>query len=290
MPPAANELEQARRNAGVHTARLEEGATAYQVEGSTGPWVVLVHGLLTPMFAWEPLSTLLSEHGYRVLRYDQFGRGLSDRPALRYDPALYTRQLTQLTEQLGITCMHLVSWSMGGVIASRFALEQPTRVASLTLIAPALFLQPPRKLRLLLPFALGRRLIARNMRGPIASLAHQHLAFPERFPDYQARMSEQLAFPGLGESFVSTLQHFAWNAGHDWTSLGAHPRRTLVIWGDQDQTTPYANAAPVAKLFPRAQQLRVAGARHGVHLDHQDIVYPALLAHLAASDASGAVQ
>jgi pimeloyl-ACP methyl ester carboxylesterase len=59
----------------------------------------------------------------------------------------------------------------------------------------------------------------------------------------------------------------------------------LIVWGDQDQTTPFANAAHVRALFPRATTLDVAGARHAVHLDFAEQVHPALTAFLSAAEA-----
>lgn len=281
---SAATLEQARRASGVQVASLSDGVTAYQVHGQSGPWVVLVHGLLTPMFAWQPIAELLASQGYRVLRYDQLGRGLSDRPALRYDPELYLRQLDQLTRQLGIDAFHLVSWSMGGVIACRFALRQPERVRNLALIAPALFLDRPFKVRALLAFALGRRLVARGVQRSVDALIAQHLVRPERFPAYRAGMEAQLQFPGLGESFVSTLQNFAWNEGPRLGALRQHARPVLVIWGNQDRTTPFANARPVRALLPRAAMLEVTGARHAVHLEFAEQVHPALTSFLSEAD------
>src|SRR5439155_24983892 len=125
----------------------DDGVTAYHVHGDAGPWVVLVHGLVTPMYAWESLATALAAAGFRVLRYDQLGRGLSDRPRAQYDLPLYVRQLRQLLAALDIASAHVVGWSMGSVVASRFALESPERVRSHVLIAPGLLVPQPLRLR-----------------------------------------------------------------------------------------------------------------------------------------------
>lgn len=281
-------LEQARRAANVQLAQLSDGTTAYHVHGDAGPWVVLVHGLLTPMFAWQPVAEYLAGRGYRVLRYDQLGRGLSDRPVLRYDPELYVRQLDELTRQLGIDSFHALSWSMGGVVTCRYAARAPTRVRSLVLIAPALFLAAPFKVRALLAFAPGRRIVARTVPRSIDTLIRQHLRHPERFPSYRAEMEAQLQFPGLGESFVSTLRNFAWHEGPTLKALGEHPRPVLIVWGDGDETTPYANASAVRSLFPGATMLEVKGARHAVHLDFSDQVHPVLSSFLHAAEPAGA--
>jgi pimeloyl-ACP methyl ester carboxylesterase len=44
----------------------------------------------------------LANAGYRVLRYDQYGRGLSDRPNIEYTADVYDRQLGELLDALHI--------------------------------------------------------------------------------------------------------------------------------------------------------------------------------------------
>lgn len=276
-------LADGRIAAGVRTAQLAEGITSYQTSGSAGPWVVLVHGMLTPSFAWQPIAEMLAAEGFRVLRYDQFGRGLSDRPHVRYDLDLYVTQLRELTDQLDITGMHLVGWSMGAVIAGQFAAETPDRVESLCLIAPGLLLKPPVPLRVLRRLPGAERLIAPLVSVVTDRIEASHLSNPERFPDYRQRVREQLEFPGVGASFASTVVHFPVDAGKDLTALGAHPRPVLLIWGDADRVTPYANSRRVLDFFRHARLLTVQGGRHAVHLDHAGIVHPAIADFIRAA-------
>ncbi|HEX7323341.1 MAG TPA: alpha/beta hydrolase [Mycobacterium sp.] len=269
-------LAEARTVAGAQTAQLSGGTTAYHTSGNTGPWVVLVHGILTPSFAWEPVAEMLAAAGFRVLRYDEFGRGLSDRPVVEYNLDLYVDQLRELTDKLGIDEMHLVGWSMGAVIASRFAADAPDRVLSLCLIAPGLFVRPPYLLRVLRRLPGSDRLIASQVRTLIRRLEPVHMSNPERYPNYQQRVSEQLEFPGVGASFGSTVVHFPIDAGKDFGAVGEHPRPVLVIWGDDDHVTSYTNSRRVLNFFRHATLLTVPGARHAVHLDHAGIVHPAI--------------
>jgi pimeloyl-ACP methyl ester carboxylesterase len=272
-------LSRARKAAATQTARLSDGETAYHLEGERGPWVVLVHGLVTPGYAWQPLAETLAAQGFRVLHYDQFGRGLSDRPATRYDLDLYIRQLRELTDHLGIDEMHLVGWSLGGVIVTRFAAERPARVKSITLIAPALY-QQSRGMRLLSQLPGAGRLIAWRVGDVIDRLDKVHLSRPDRFPGYGKRAREQLAFPGMAESFASTVTNFPWASGDEWRAVGEHPRPVLVIWGDTDRATPYRNASRVLRLYPRATLLTIDGGKHAPHLDHTELVYPAIVRNL----------
>ncbi|OBK29977.1 hypothetical protein A5634_17030 [Mycobacterium asiaticum] len=278
-------LPEARIQAGAESAALSQGLTAYRVAGKRGPWVVLVHGLITPSYAWEPLAETLAGQGFRVLRYDQFGRGLSDRPSVRYDLDLYVAQLRELLDALSIESAHFIGWSMGGLILTRFAAEDPERATSLTLIAPGLYaggaLAYLAKLVSRLPGA--RKLLARRVGDAINRLDKQHLSRPERFPDYNRRASEQLGFPGMAESFASTVTNYPANAGDQWAAVGQHPRRVLVVWGTRDRVTPYENNRRVTQLFVRSELLSVDGAKHAPHVDHAEVVFPAISRHLAGA-------
>src|SRR5262245_8301926 len=47
--------------------------------------VVLVHGFSVPFYIWDSTVVALTKAGKRTLRYDVYGRGLSDRPDAAYD-------------------------------------------------------------------------------------------------------------------------------------------------------------------------------------------------------------
>lgn len=279
-------LPQAREAADAQTASLSQGITAYHVAGDEGPWVVLVHGLVTPSYAWEPLAEVLAGQGFRVLRYDQFGRGLSDRPPIRYDLDVYVRQLRELVDTLGIDSMHLVGWSMGALVVTRFAAESADRAASIALISPGLYAAGSLKIlaQRLLRLPGGQKLIASRIGDVVDQLENRHLSRPRRFPNYNRRAREQLRFPGMAESFASTVAHFPARAGDQWAAVGRHRRPVLVVWGTEDKVTPYANRERVLQLYPRAELLTVQGAKHAPHLDHAEVVHPAILRLLAAGE------
>ncbi|MDP1857898.1 MAG: alpha/beta fold hydrolase [Gemmatimonadaceae bacterium] len=128
----------ARRAAPGRFVRLADGLTHY---GLTGPdssrTVVLWSGASVPYYLWDPTRDALVTAGYRVLRFDYFGRGWSDRPDADYDLNMFDRQLAGLLDSLGVRIpVDLAGVSMGGVVAADFARRRPTRVRSLILIAP----------------------------------------------------------------------------------------------------------------------------------------------------------
>ncbi len=131
----------ARKSAGGQFIKLSEGVVHYEIVGpDTGRVVVLIHGLTTPYFVWDHNFKDLVNAGFRVLRYDHYGRGFSDRPDVVYDRDLYDRQLVELLQRLKIRLpVHLTGLAMGGAVAVYFADRHPEMVSKIALFAPAGF-------------------------------------------------------------------------------------------------------------------------------------------------------
>src|SRR5579864_4541155 len=66
----------ARKSAGGQFARLSDGYTHYELAGPTNAHVVvLAAGATVPYYIWDPTFKALVDDGFRVLRYDYYGRG-----------------------------------------------------------------------------------------------------------------------------------------------------------------------------------------------------------------------
>src|SRR5258708_5112381 len=117
MDDAARHSAEASQFGGSYV-QLADGVTHYGLAGpSDGRTVVLVHGFSVPYYIWDPTFAALTQGGFRVLRYDLYGRGFSDRPAIRYDADLYVRQLRELLGALKIDGpVDLIGVSMGGPV------------------------------------------------------------------------------------------------------------------------------------------------------------------------------
>ena len=108
-------------------------STHYQLLGpSGGPLAICVHGLSTPSFVFEALAAFLIGRGYRVLLYDHYGRGYSDRPKGRQDARFFASHLTELLDHLDLNeRFDLYGYSMGGSIAAAYAAQNPSSVKQL---------------------------------------------------------------------------------------------------------------------------------------------------------------
>ncbi|WP_299414159.1 alpha/beta hydrolase [uncultured Sulfitobacter sp.] len=120
-------------------AELSQGVTHYHLMGPIdGPLVICIHGLTTPSFVWDDIGKALADSGFRVLVYDLYGRGYSDRPMGLQNKQFFNQQLDDLLTHLGIEGpAHVIGYSMGGAIAAGFAAAYPARVRRLILLASA---------------------------------------------------------------------------------------------------------------------------------------------------------
>src|SRR5574341_1760866 len=113
----------ARAHAPGKFVALSQGVTHYDLTGpDSGRAVVLLNGFSVPFYIWDSTQVALAANGFRVLRYDYYGRGYSDRPQLRYDIAAHDQQLVELLDTLGIRApVDVAGLSMGGGVAVNFA-------------------------------------------------------------------------------------------------------------------------------------------------------------------------
>jgi 3-oxoadipate enol-lactonase len=114
------------------TEFLETGGAriAYDVDGA-GEAVLLVHAGVANRSMWDGQVEALRD-AYRVIRHDTRGYGETETEAVEFSNRA---DIAALLDHLGEPKAHLVGLSRGGSIALDFALEFPTRVRSLTVVA-----------------------------------------------------------------------------------------------------------------------------------------------------------
>jgi len=261
---------------------LSDGYTHYELAGpSGGRTVVLAAGATVPYYIWDPTFAALTSAGFRVLRYDYFGRGYSDRPNIAYTQDVYIRQLTQLLDSLGIRePVDLGGLSFGGSVITTFADRFPQRVRSLVYMDPG-FREPydipdVARLKTATDF-----ITAVFEERAWASEQLDDFLHPERFPDWPARYRVQLQYKGFRAARLSELINNAKaNQSAELIRVGRNSRPVLVIWGKQDTNVPFENSETLMKVMPRARLVTVEAAGHLPHWEQPEIVHSAWIAFL----------
>ena len=129
--------ENFRDGSGYETAGLGHATTAFRTYGDVGaPAIILVHGATLGSMTYQDYAAPFVAAGFRVVLYDQYGRGFSDRPKAAFTIDLMRVQLRELMDHLEIERAHLYGVSLGGAIVTRFAAAHLDRVASLGLQVP----------------------------------------------------------------------------------------------------------------------------------------------------------
>ncbi|RAU81766.1 alpha/beta fold hydrolase [Pontibacter arcticus] len=98
--------------------------------------IVLLHGKNFSGAYWKQTISYLSEQGYRVIVPDQIGFGKSDKPEVYYTFHQLAHNTNALLLHLGIKKTTVVGHSMGGMLATRFALLYPEQTHKLILENP----------------------------------------------------------------------------------------------------------------------------------------------------------
>ncbi|GGP49298.1 alpha/beta hydrolase [Shewanella algicola] len=99
--------------------------------------MVLLHGKNFSGYYWEQVANDLLKSGYRVIIPDQIGFGKSTKPDFyQYSFGQLALNTKLLLDSLQINQFELVGHSMGGILATTFAVNYPSAVSKLILINP----------------------------------------------------------------------------------------------------------------------------------------------------------
>lgn len=103
---------------------------------ANGKTVLLFHGKNFGGYYWTNVIKALSENGYRVIVPDQIGFGKSSKAFIHYSFHQLAQWNKQLLDTLQINKSIVLGHSMGGMLATRFALLFPEKTEKLVLENP----------------------------------------------------------------------------------------------------------------------------------------------------------
>lgn len=262
---------------------LTDGKLHYLERGpENGPVILMVHGYSTPHFIFEQNAASLAAYGFRVIQFDHFGRGWSDRPSKTYDADFYDRSMIELLDTLEISQpVGLVGLSMGGIISTEFTVRHPERVEKLFLLVPA---------GLALSNADSTQTQISKMPvvgdwvwrvfGKQAMLNHaqyDETDIPE-MKRLQGDVTEQMKYQGYFPALLSTLRNLPMTDRDEvFVSLAETAIPVLAVFGENDQVVPIEAAARMRQLTPSADIRELSQAGHGLNYQDFAIINPWLV-------------
>jgi pimeloyl-ACP methyl ester carboxylesterase len=216
------------------------GVRTHLLKGGRGRPLLVLH----PEFGanmWAPYHDALSEH-FQVLAPDHLGFGESERPDWLDCIDDLAFHYVDLLDALGIERLPIVGTSVGGWIATAFAIAHPARVERLVLAAPA---------GITVEGVPRYDLFANPFEDVLSHLFHDPSRAAQILP---AEYGAEVIVRTYRE--FTTLARLAWNPYlYDRKLQQRLPRvriPTLLVWGENDAVLPPAYGRAFAEQLPSA--------------------------------------
>lgn len=251
----------------------------YRVTGKGEP-LIFLHGMGFCGADWIAQERFFSKN-YRVIIPDFRGYGKSEKPDHDYSVLSHTDDLNALMDHLGIDAAYMVGWSLGGMVALQFALDNPKRIIRLAVINAV----PSKPMRY--PWdALWQmqRHVYLDFLG-MALYAQAAASFMFPFID-QIGLRNRVANKIASNSRIvyrRTIEAiFEWDLSHCLQDLKTP---ILFISGDRDFIPP-ATKRQIIQQMPNAHLKIVHNSGHGTPLDQPERTN-ALIGHFLHAVADG---
>jgi pimeloyl-ACP methyl ester carboxylesterase len=256
-------------------AKLSKGKIYYRWHEpevlSSNEIIVLIHGFSTPSFVWNGIMEDLLKTGRRVLAYDHFGRGFSDRPNQKYNLNFYVDTLNELLEFLEEPGdIHLVGYSMGGPIAAMFAHQNKEKIKTLNLIAPAGYIPDSHWIMKLFMLPLVGDYLFKafpSIYKKISASETHNSDDPKAInqKEFEDFFIPQTLYKGFVESLLSTARNFDMTDSSDaFKKIGKDKINTQVIWGDLDGVVPISGYESLKNDVPQVHFREIKEGTHDI--------------------------
>ena len=275
----------------------------YEVIGDTAaPPVLMINGLGGTALTWSPeLIRSLVQAGYRVIRFDHRDLGATDRITDWSQDNPYTLEnmaddALAILNTLDLQQVHLIGYSMGGMIAQRFAIEYPERVKTFTCISSSGYMNDPEltALSTSMKIQLLRFLVKGWLSLGPRKAVYQNLEAQTLLRNNQALTRDEVAFwmdlhtyneihnrvdsKAAGEHQVAAILA----SGSRLEELPRIQAPTLILHGTEDPLILPEHAEKYKDLIPYATFHWVEGMGHILTTPYVQEFLPSVLGHLTS--------
>lgn len=256
----------------------EDITIAYADYGDGQP-VILIHGWPSSHRMWEYQMGDFVTAGYRVIAYDRRGFGDSSKPWSGYDYNILASDLHELIEQLELSNVILVAFSMGGGevarYLSKYGSDRVARVALISTVLPYMLKGNDN------PDGVDERVFSKMAE----QVKQDRPGFLEQFgkmffgvgflnkpvTDAYLRYFDQLALAAIPQSTLACITAFATTDFRK--DLGAIKMPALIIHGDNDEIVPLdVSSQRTATMLPHAEFIIYENGPHGIFYTHRDLL------------------
>jgi haloalkane dehalogenase len=288
-----NTREAAAEAIAIHRAagrRFEAGGvTSFVRDQGSGAPVVLMHGVPVSSFVYRRVVPLLAQQGLRGIAFDLPGLGLADRPAdFDYSWSGLAHWTGEAIDALELGRCHLVVHDFGGPIGFEWAIRNPDRVLSLTVLDTLVGVASFRPVWTLAPMRVRGigPLWLRSLSRPLFTWLYylQGIADRAAVPRHEVHAHYELLRRGdRGVSLMRMMRGMELTEAKQrflWEGLAEHPYPARIVWGERDPALGL-DQMRMAQEVLRVEDPVVLPAKHFLQEDHAaDVAH--LIGDLAA--------
>ena len=265
------------------------GVRSFARQTGHGADVVLLHGVPTSSFLYRKVLPVLDDQGLRATAFDFPGLGLAERPEdFDYSWSGLAAWTGEAIDALGLDRVHLVVHDIGGPVGFEWAIRNPDRILSMTVLNTLVDVADFRRPWPMHPFSI------RGV-GEVWLRASPRLLFSEIF--YWVGIANRAAVPrsdvyahiallrlrDRGRAFLKIMRGFELTDEkerffHEGLSSRSYPAR--LVWGEGDRALGLDKLESCRRALGLEDAIMLP-ARHFLQEDHASEVGQAI-ADLAA--------
>lgn len=262
----------------MHDVRVK-GARISSLTAGNGPeHVILIHGLgASKSSFYETVSALTPDYTVHAIDLPGFGSS-SKPPGARYNADYFAKHVLRFMDTLALDRAHLVGNSMGGRVAIEVGLQAPSRVRTLSLLAPSMAWLRGRTwsplVRLLrpeaaaIPHVLFPGLVRKQFWGLISrpdrvDPSVGDIAADEFLRGYRSSMARVALYAAARNIYLEKPN----GDGGFWTRLEELEPPSLFIWGSDDKMVPASFSRHVEAILPESSQVVLGECGHVPQLE-----------------------
>ena len=224
----------------------------YEVHGEGKP-IVSIRGWGSSSQSWSKTYIDRLSQNYKHIIFDNRGTGRTSQPDTKYSIEMMADDTAGLLDAVDIPRAHIIGFSMGGMIAQKFAYKYPEKTFGLVIACS----QPNSTLT---PLPVSTREIMEYMISKPDDISdielQKRVMSLYSTPEYIEKHGEAMLEAALSSNLVPTpgyVRRRQLEAIEEFSSLDELPQiraPTLVIHGKKDSWIPVENGRVIAEKIP----------------------------------------
>jgi non-heme chloroperoxidase len=275
----------------THPDALGNSVNLFYTDLGRGKPVVFIHGWPLNHAMWEYQLAELPKHNLRCIAYDRRGFGKSDYPWENYDYDTFADDLKALLDQLHLTEVTLVGFSMGGGEIARYigkyGSDKISKVVMISAVTPFMLKTVDN------PEGVDKSVfdemienIDKDRPAFLADFGKQFYGvslFNDAVSEQTLQWNQSLCLMSSHKATVDCVRAFSQTDFR--TDLAMINVPTLIIHGDDDKTVPIqASGNRTSMMLPNAKYLVYEDAPHGLFITEKDKLNMDLIEFIQGND------